>query len=420
MIPLRSSVRGPRHWLPAFFYLALVLMIGSYAGRQGLSEYLAANAITTGSLSKAREAVRVFEGDPNAQKSLGMIMLDYGNSKEAIGAFERAASIRDRDYELWMLLGTARYQGGDLAGAETAYRKSISLAPYYSKPKYLCGKLLLETDRKEEGFEILSSAAENNFSLYPEIVGLASTYYPDDPETVQRSASPKTNEARKFLARYFIARSMMTPETLSFLLGKELADWEKDEFVNELIGQHSFRLAHELWASKMVSERETSDDPIFDGGFEHTAGSDQNGFGWRIDQGITGVAVSRTQNDIHSGSYAIRFKFSGAVEIGRSVLSQLVYVRPGSKYLLKFSYRSPEMISAATPMVVVTDPTTGRELGRSTALTASGNRWTEMSVNFVSGQIPAVNVALLRPSCDSSPCPIFGELSLDDFSLVDR
>jgi hypothetical protein len=170
----------------------------------------------------------------------------------------------------------------------------------------------------------------------------------------------------------------------------------------------------------MVSDGEIVDNSIFDEGFERTTGSDQNGFGWRIDQGVPGVAVSRTQGDIHSGSYAIRIKFSGAVDIGRSIVSQLAYVRPGSKYELKFYYRSPEMISAAIPTIVVTDPTSNVELGRSGTLRASGHEWLQMSVNFVTGQTAAVNIALLRPTCDSSPCPIFGELSLDDFSLADR
>ena len=420
MTSSKSYVRGHRHWYLAISYLALVLITGGYAGRQSLSEYLAVSAIATGSLSKAQEAVKVFEGDPNAQKSLGDILLDRGNHREAIMAFERASSIRERDYGLWLSLGMARYTGGDLAGAEAAYKRSISLAPNYSKPKYVYGKLLLETGRQEEGFEILSRSAENNFSLYPEIVDLAITHYPDDPEAIQRSASPKTTEARKFLARYFISRSLMTTDTLGFLFGKELADWEKDDFVKQLIDQHNYSLAHELWASRMISEGEIVNTFIFDGGFERTTESDRNGFGWRIDQSVPGVTVSRTRGDIHSGSYAIRIKFSGVVDIGRSIVSQLAYVRPGSMYVLKFYYRSPEMISASIPTIMVSDPTTNVELGRSGTLTASGNEWFEKSVNFVAGQTPAVNVALLRPTCDSNPCPIFGELSLDDFSLVDK
>ena len=406
------------HRFGAILYAIVVLAVGTFAAREFLSEYFAASSMTSKSLSEAHLAVKVFDGDPTAQQALGVLLLERGDHKEAANALAKAVNLRTQDYKGWQLLGDAKYAGGDLIGAESAYINAIELAPDYSRPNFLYGKLLLETDRHMQGFEVLSKSAENKFSLFPQIVDLAERYYPNDAAAIERAASPRSVEAKTYLARYFIMRSLMTSNLRAFLLGSEISEQARNEFVNLLIEKNNFSLAHELWASRIASDDRPGSEAVFDGGFEQTTGGRQGLFGWNVDQELSGVSVSRTQQDPHSGSYAIRIKFSGEVALGRNILSQLVLVRPDSTYVLKFYYRSSEILSASPPAILVTDPT-GSELGRSVTLKSTENKWIEISVSFISKQTPAVNVVLVRPACDSTPCPIFGELSLDDFSLVD-
>jgi len=399
-------------------YAILVLVVGSYAARQLLAEYVATSAMRSRSLSDARQAVELFGEDPNAQRTVGVLLLENGDSREAVNAFEKAVSLRDLDYRSWQMLGTARYASHDLHGAEEAYRKAIALAPHYSQPNYLIGKLLLESGRHQEGFKALSRSAENSLSIFPQVVELADYYYPNDAAAIEQASAPRTIEANTYLARYFITRSLMTPNTLSFLFGSEISEAAKKDFIGLLIEKQNYSLAHDLWATTVASDAKAGSELVFDGGFEHTTGTSQGAFGWNIAQELSGVAVSRTQQNPHSGSYAIRIKYSGATSIGKIILSQLILVRPGSSYVLKFYYRSPEILSASSPLILVTDPT-GTELGRSAILKGTENNWTEISVNFTSKQMSAINIALLRPACDATPCPIFGELSLDDLLLVD-
>lgn len=405
------------HRFGAILYAIVALTIGTFAARQFLSEYFAASAMTSDSLSEAHLAVKIFDGDPTAQQALGALLLGRGDDKEAANALGRAANLRSHDYEGWQLLGNAKYAAGDLIGAESAYIKAIELAPDYSEPNFLYGRFLLETGRNSQGFAALSKSAENNFSLFPQIVDLADRCYPNDAAAIERAVSPRSVEAKTYLARYFIVRSLMTPNTLMFLLGSEIPEQARNEFVNLLIESNNYSLAHELWASRIASDKPAGE-AVFDGGFEHTTDGRQGVFGWRVDQELLGVSASRTQHDPHSGSYAIHIKFSGEVPLGSTILSQLVLVRPDSNYAVKFYYRSSEILSASPPAILVTDPA-GSELGRSVTLKNTENNWIEISVKFASKQTPAVNIALVRPACDSTPCPIFGELSLDDFSLVD-
>ena len=411
----RQSRRSSRFLAGLCAILALTL--GAYAARQYVSEYLAASAIHLRSLSKAHRAVTIFEEDPSAQQALGMILLENGDKEEAVRALEHAAALREYDYKCWQLLGTAKQANSDLSGAEAAYRRAIELAPNYSQPNYSLGKLLLQTGRQQEGFKVLSKAAENSFSLFPQIVDLADDHYQNDAEAIEQAANPKTLAAKTYLARYLISRSLMAPNTRSFLLDRKTPSSTRSDFINLLIEKQNFPLAHEIWRS-MFEPAGTDDEAIvFDGGFEHTSDSEIGAFGWHFDQELPGVFLTRTQQQPYSGAYAIHLKFSGMVPTGRTILSQLMLVQPDSEHVLRFYYRSPEILSASPPVIIVTDPA-GGELGRSAILKGTENGWVEMSVNFRSDRIPAVIVALLRRPCEASPCPIFGELSLDDFSVT--
>lgn len=410
---------GAGRWLVPFFYTVLILVVGFYAGRQALSEKLANSAMATNSISKARLAARISDADPNVQIALGLLHLDGLEYNEAILAFSRATDQAPKNYRVWQLLGSARYTAGDLAGAQGDYLKAISLAPNYSRPRYMYGMILLQNGREREGFIALSEAAENDFGLYPQIIDLAAKFYPNNALAIERAARPKSIEARTFLARYFIRHSLMSNEMLSFLFSDELNVFDKNDLVGELIGQREYPLARKLWATT-ISPDSLEGGPIFDGGFEHTKGADQGEFGWQIDQEISGVQISRTQHEPHSGSYALHIRFSGSVALGRSILTQLVCVRPKTSYQLRFHYRSPELLSASNPVIIVTDPSQGLELGRSLILTANGDKWNESSIDFTSNNTSAVRIALARPACSSMPCPIFGEVSLDDFSIVER
>jgi len=402
----------------AGLYAILALTLGAYAARQCVSEYLATSAIHSSSLSKARRAVAIFEDDPSVQQALGMILLENGSKEDAVRALEHAATLREYDYKSWQLLGTAKQANSDLTGAESAFRKSIELAPNYSQPNYLLGKLLLQTGRQQEGFKVLSKAAENSFSLFPQIVDLADDHYPNDAAAIELAVDPKTPAAKTYLARYLITRSLMAPNTRSFLLDRETSGSTRNDFINLLIEKHNFPLAHEVWRSMLGPDDAGGDEIVFDGGFEHTSDSENGAFGWHFDQELQGVSLTRVRQQAHSGAYAIHLKFSGAVPTGRNILSQLMLVKADSEYVLNFYYRSPEILSASPPVIVITDPA-GAELGRSAILKSTENDWVEMSVTFRSDQIPAVVVGLLRGPCDADPCPIFGELSLDDFSVAD-
>jgi Flp pilus assembly protein TadD/TolB-like protein len=68
---------------------------------------------------------------PEVDVTLGELHLRTGQPAEAVGAFQRALSIRSNDYEAVLGLARAQDASGDAAAAEATYRRAIRLQPSY-------------------------------------------------------------------------------------------------------------------------------------------------------------------------------------------------------------------------------------------------------------------------------------------------
>lgn len=405
--------------LGALCYLAFVIFLCFSAAKQTVSDYYAQSAILARSQVLADAAISFAPENPNAYYASAMISLDNRDYQEAAASFEKAIYVRKNDYLLWLRLGNCRVRLNDFNSAQMAYEKALDLAPNYSQPNYYLGIGLLENGQPEQAFRYLSKAAQGDKTLYPEILHLASTTFPNNPQAIEASMRPNSYDERKLVARYLIDQGFVTDGVKSLLTGSELAANDKDEFVQYLIAKRNFQLAREVWASGQKADDISNNDLIFDGGFEKIAAGDNGAFGWHIDQTATAISVALDDRRFHSGSRALRIKFAGNVELSRRLISQLTYLKPRRRYQLKFFFNSPELISAGLPAIEVNDGVSDNLLGRSNDLQSTQGRWVEVKIDFVTQDTPAVTIGLQRPSCNTSPCPIFGELILDTFSLAE-
>jgi len=69
--------------------------------------------------------------------------------------------------------------------------------------------------------------------------------------------------------------------------------------------------------------------------------------------------------------------------------------------------------------VSVIDSTSNQMLGVPVVLQQKTSGWQDFSIDFTSNDnTTAILISLQRESCSNSPCPIFGHLWLDNFSLL--
>ena len=406
-------------WLLVLAYVCFIAFIGYSAARQGLSHYHANIAFRSGSQSVAATAVGFLPENPYAYKTLGEVLLRNKNYSGAAAAFENAIEFSQNDFLLWLRLGYSRSQLKEYEASEIAYNKALELAPNYSQPIYSFGMMLLETGRTEEAFLHLAKAAERDPALYPQVLDLARTAFPHDPLAIERSFNPTSRETKQLVVSYLIEHGFMTDSVRSFLVSEELTGHEKTEFVRFLLEKKNFETAREVWLSRLKPDQFDANELIFDGGFETITENDASGLGWQINQTITATAVTRDLKTFHSGSNSLKVKFAGNVEVGKNIVSQLANVRPGRKYSLRLFALSPEMISAGPPALTVSDGVTNELLAAPIEMRSTGGNWREYKYEFVATATPVVRIGLQRTGCNEIPCPIFGELYLDDFQLAE-
>jgi hypothetical protein len=157
---------------------------------------------------------------------------------------------------------------------------------------------------------------------------------------------------------------------------------------------------------------------IRDSGYEQESNLDAPGFGWRAEKRTPSVSFSLDPSNPKEGRSSLRVDFNGDSDPTASIISQLVLIEAKTHYQLRLAYRTEELVSGGLPNVFVLDAHENKVLGQSGALSATTQGWRDLKIDFVSGEsTEAVQLSLQRDRCDKSPCPIFGRLWLDRFSL---
>jgi hypothetical protein len=98
---------------------------------------------------------------------------------------------------------------------------------------------------------------------------------------------------------------------------------------------------------------------ITNGGFERKFLN--GGFGWR-DQPYSQVDVSLDTSQFHSGTSALRLKFTGPA-LSDTGIFQYVSVRPNTTYRFSAFGKSEDIVSASGPRLVIQDPYNNQSLG---------------------------------------------------------
>jgi tetratricopeptide (TPR) repeat protein len=388
------------------------------AWRAGAARLLAKYAGGSLASETARRAVRMSPEDPETHSALGLVLY---NTKEAgaLAEFERAASLRPRDYVLWLQLGRAREEAGDAEGALRALGEALRLAPFYSAPRWQYGNVLYRRGRLDEAFAEMRRAAESNPTLYPALADLAWGTYRGDAREVERVAGPRDSAERLALARLFARKGRPDIALSHFRAAGEIDADDRRRFLKELLTARQFAAAYEVWAGGREDARGGAGH-FTEPGFEGRVNTSERGFGWRQERALEGVTLSVDTQSPNSGARSLLVEWGGHASPGVTVISQLVLVEPGARYRLVFHARTESVKTGGPPVVVVADASAEDErvLAESKTLPQGTAAWQEYEVEFASTpKTEAVLVGLRRQNCDANPCPMFGRVWLDDFSL---
>lgn len=401
-----------RKSLPIALLLFLAVLIWT-TGRTGFASLLHAYAARANQLAPAETAVKLSPRDAQAHYVRGALLEARRDMGGAAQEFAQAVSLRPRDNFLWLALARARELSGDRSGAIAAANEGAVRAPFYAQPHWQLGNLLLRAGNSESGFGELRLATASDPSLLPATVDLAWHLSNKNTDYVLQAIQPRRPEAYKALAEYFAKRGETEVAAAMIEAAGEPAESERRAFVAALIAAKDFRSAFTLWAKRHPRD---PDGPMMrDGSFEQESDLDEPGFGWRALNKPQGFSLSLDDTNPKTGKWGLAVNFDGQSDPSESVISQLVLIEPRARYQLHLAARTEELVSGGLPYVSVIDATTQQPLGQTPAFPRSSN-WLDYTIDVTAPDTAtAIQVMLRRQACNTTPCPAFGRMWLDDF-----
>ena len=384
----------------------------SYAASHVLTTYALAN----GDVDAAKKAVEFAPHNADAHLAEAVVLSMSGAVEQSPAAFERAVALRPAHYALWLQLGLVRDQLGDTTGALSAFNAALTRAPYYSQPRWSRGNVLLRNRDYEAAFSDLNAAADSNPELVPALVDLAWGLSRGDVGLAQQLV-PARNPAINAAYAKILAKTGRNNDALAQFGGAEnIPDEKKQDLLNQLLASGGYKEAFEIWRS-MPGNSGSNTPSVIDGSFEGRLTIGEKSFGWRVPKDLQSTEVSLDTAQPQNGAKSLRIEFSGDSNPGAMPVSQLVVIEPKHRYRLSFASRTQNIVTGGLPLVAITDASDNKRLAESAPL-GKEEGWQTSSIEFTTGEkTTAIVFSLQRQNCSTSPCPIFGSIFLDSFSL---
>jgi tetratricopeptide (TPR) repeat protein len=370
------------------------------------------------SLPAANEAIRLTPADPEAHRARANVLAHIQYFDDAKNELEQATSLRPIDDYLWLELGNARDELKDTEGALAALNQAVHYAPFYAHTHWQRGNLLLRMGRYSEAFADLRQAAGSNRSFMPNLIDLAWGLSRGDARLSEQLIQINDDITRIDFAR-FLARHGKAQEALEQfqLAATSVSEKNRRDLVRELKEAKAFKEAFQVWKGSVPPAGDTKA-AIYDGGFEGPLSLEEVGFGWTTPRETQGVSLSLDDTQRDSGVQSLRIQFNGNSNPGTLLISQTIVVKPQQRYRINFAAGTKDIVSGGLPFLAISDAASGQLLGKSASLPQATSAWHVSSFEFTTPPTTdALVLSLQRSSCTSAPCPIFGFIWLDSFSI---
>jgi tetratricopeptide (TPR) repeat protein len=381
------------------------------SARFGFSRLSTRYALISNSVSFADEAVLIGPSDPEAHRARATILNRLQMPGEAVKSLETAATLRYRDDYLWIELGNTKEELGNTEGALAAMDQAVRWATYYAHTHWQRGNLLLRMGQPVDAFAALRKAVATNQTYFPSLIDLAWGVTRGDVKAAEDLIGITNDSERLALIRFLAARGEGN-EVIhqAGLLSRPLFPENTKEIIRLLLAAKAFREASELWGG--------SGSPLLNASFEDPFVLNDTGFGWIVPPQETKNRIAVDVSEKLEGSKSLQIHLDGIWTPETPLLSQTIIVEPKTTYRLSFSVKTKDLITGGPPVLTVSDATNNQLLGKSENLPTATSPW--VSLNFHFTTLPtsqAAVISLQRNHCDSSPCPIFGTLWLDQFRI---
>jgi tetratricopeptide (TPR) repeat protein len=394
-------------------------LIGSWA----FTKWGMANsaAVRAGDPDVAQFLTELAPNDPQTHYSAAVLLeksFEQNDIARSLEEFEIAAGLAPENYLYWLDLGRARERSGDPAGAERALRKSLEMAPNYSRVQWALGNALLRQGRVDEAFaEIKRAVAADPVAFANPAAVTAWQFFGSDVDAI-RSAAGGSIQFDGELASLLLRDKRF--DEAAELWNALPADERRTSlaqigatFVEKLLAEKRFRDASNI-AAGLSDDIGMKVGQVTNGGFETAVKPTGSGpFEWTIAPGLQPqIVLSSAQKRGGNNSLLIIFNSTDGKAF-RNV-SQLVAVQPNASYELEIFYRADLKTTAAFKWEIL-DAADSRRIAVSDAI-ANTSEWVPLHLKFRTSSTDGMILRLIRENC-GQVCPVTGSVLFDDITL---
>jgi hypothetical protein len=412
------------------FLLALVGLFLCYrlisdSARAGASGILTVTSFIQSTVGPADMAVRLAPGDPEAHYTRGLELVNAERVEESLDELRQATRLRPHHYYQWLDLGVTLDRVGDQAGALAALRESVHLAPRFAQPRWQLGNLLFEQRQYPEAFAELRLATRSNPNLFEQTLELAWIAANGEVATFQEFTQPDSKRSLFYMARFLAIKGQWMEAAKSAAAAGDPDDELDKSLLHQtterLIAAHQFSEAFRAWSATHKASK-SNENGLMNGDFTEPIVQDDLGFGWQLPS-QPNVSAAIDLNGPASGTRSLVLQFTGDTNPKSALVQQLIILRGGSRYSLRFVLKTQELVSGGPPVVAVTDISgdSPKILAQSPPVSPGTSQWETSEVQFSTGdQTAAVLLTIQRAPCAENTCPIFGRMWLSEFHLTSR
>ena len=233
-------------------------------------------------------------------------------------------------------------------------------------------------NRANDAFADLRQAATANQKFLPNLIDLAWGVSKGDLKTAQDLIQIRNDTERNALIRYLANKSF----------------------------RDAFTLAHGSASTSFLN-----------GGFEDPLVLNDVTFGWIV----TPNQKNRLAVDVSEkfeGAKSLQINFEGNWTPNTPLLSQNIVVDPEKTYRISFAIKTKDLVTGGPPLITAKDAANNQLLGKSENVPTATSDWRTLSFECTTlKNTQAAVIRLERNNCDSSICPIFGTMWLDQFRI---
>lgn len=364
----------------------------------------------------------VAPGDPSVRLAAAVTFertFDMNDLDRSMREYAEATAASPNNYLLWLGLARSRNLNGDTAGAETAFKRSLDLAPNYAAVQWAYGNFLVRQGSTGEGFTLMAKAASANPEYAASAAVTALQIFDGDVRKalVELGETDATNAALQ-VALIKAERFEDAVEAWSRISAEGKQGKYKqttDKLAADLTAAKRFALASRVYAAISGGEAPALG-RIANGGFESEVKMREAPmFTWQIaDGGSPQVGLSESQ--VHGGKYALVVVFNSFETTAFRSVSQMVLTEPGATYELTGFYRSDVKTASSLRWEIADAATTG-SIARTDGLPIT-SAWASFSVKFTApAASEAVIVRFTRDGCAGASCPTNGTITFDDLAI---